>query len=73
LLTKQASKNTATSGDLVDFTIDLVLPVSIPAGSVINDALPPGVTFKSFVQSPAGAIPVQTGSTLTWTLPALSA
>jgi|GEM_PF-1385606 len=73
LLTKQASKSTATSGDLVAFTLNLQLPEPISAGSVITDLLPADVTFKDFQQSPAGTNASQSGSNLTWTLPALSA
>ncbi len=73
LLTKQASKYTATSGDLVVFQLNLYLPNSIPAGAVITDQLPVDVNFKDFQQSPSGSTASQTGSTLSWTLPALPA
>lgn len=72
-LSKQASASSATSGDLVDYTLSLYLSAPSGAGAAVTDELPADVTFKSFLQSPAGATAVQTGQTLTWTLPNLPA
>ena len=61
----------ATSGNTVNFQLNLVLPVALPAGAVITDQLPADVTFSAFLQSPSGTAAAQSGSNLTWTLPDL--
>ncbi len=71
LFSKQASTSLATSGNTVNFQLNLVLPVALPAGAVITDQLPADVTFSAFLQSPSGTAAAQSGSNLTWTLPDL--
>jgi hypothetical protein len=61
----------ATSGNSVNFQLNLVLPVSLPAGAQITDQLPADVTFAAFLQSPPGTGTSQSGQNLSWTLPAL--
>ena len=65
-LEKDAEGKSASTGDLVLFNIDYDF-VNSPAGGVITDTVPPGVTFVQM--GPPGVNPVNTGGNLSWTVP----
>ena len=65
-LNKDAEGKSASTGDLVLFNIDYNF-VNSPAGGVITDTVPPGVTFVQM--GPPGDGPVNTVGNLSWTVP----
>jgi uncharacterized repeat protein (TIGR01451 family) len=72
LLSKQASGNSASSGDLVTYTLTLTITGNPVSGMVLQDTLPADVTFVDFLNAPPSTTTSQAGNVLTWNLPTLS-
>jgi len=70
---KQANPTLAGGGESVTYTLGLTISGPPLQGIVLTDTLPAGVSFTGFGTSPSGTVSGQAGTTLTWTLPTLSA
>jgi uncharacterized repeat protein (TIGR01451 family) len=69
-MNKQASSSTAQSGNSLTYTLNLSVTGNSVSNLVVNDTLPTGETFASFISSPAGtATNASAQGLLTWTLP----
>jgi uncharacterized repeat protein (TIGR01451 family) len=70
-LNKSVDQNSAQSGDVLLYTLDVKVSGGTATGVVVQDALPANVTFNSFVSAPTGTTPVYNAATsqMTWNLP----
>jgi uncharacterized repeat protein (TIGR01451 family) len=70
-LSKQVSKTTAQSGDILNYTINLNVSGGSATHVVVSDTLPAYMTFAGFGSMPGGTNPtfVPALSLLTWQLP----
>jgi uncharacterized repeat protein (TIGR01451 family) len=75
MIDKSSAPNPVIAGDMLTYTLNIANQgPSIAENVIITDELPSTVTFNSVISQPASVTgPVQTGQTLTWTIPALSA
>jgi len=75
VIDKSSTPNPVMAGGMLTYTLNFANQgPSIAENVIITDVLPAKVTFNSVVsQPPTFSGPVQTGQTLTWTTPALSA
>ncbi len=75
VIDKSSTPNPVTAGEILTYTLSISNQgPSIAENVIITDELPANVTFNSIIsQPPSFSGPVQTGQTLTWTTPALSA
>jgi uncharacterized repeat protein (TIGR01451 family) len=65
------SKTLANSGDLVTYTLTLSITANPVSGIILQDTLPPGMTFVGFLNPSTQTATTQNGQVLTWTLPTL--
>lgn len=68
---KQASVGSASLGDSVTYTLSLTVSGGPVSDVILQDTLPAGVTFTSFLSAPLGTTPSQNGQNLQWALPTL--
>jgi uncharacterized repeat protein (TIGR01451 family) len=61
------------SGDLLTYTVNFTVAGNAAQNVVVTDTLPPGLSFGSFLSTPAGGSSSFASPNLSWTIPSLSA
>ncbi|MCK6694153.1 MAG: DUF11 domain-containing protein, partial [Thermoanaerobaculia bacterium] len=73
LVEKSVNDASPSIGQLIEYSVKLTnLGLGTGTNIIVKDILPPGLTFSSFTQIPAGTTATHSSGTITWTDPTMA-